>query len=112
LLDGRGVRRIGGVGSLLGLVALVVAVVVGLRLMRQRAVEHAQPGRSPDRPIAISDYGEMDIALRLQTCPCGGHYALRGEGPGAGTGLRVARVECRQCEREASIYFDVSRVLH
>lgn len=99
-------------GSLLGIAALVAAIAVGLRLWRRRAAERAQPGRSPDRPIPIRDYGEMDIAIRLQTCPCGGHYALRGEGPGAAPQLRIAHLECRRCEREAAVYFDVSQVLH
>ena len=99
-------------GSLLGVAALIVAVIVGLRLLRRRAVERVQPGRSPDRAIAIRDYGEMDIAIGLQTCGCGGGYSLRGEGPTAGAQLRVAHLECRRCEREVSVYFDVTQVLH
>ena len=99
-------------GSLLGVAALVAAVAVGLRLWRRRAHERAQPGRDPERPIVIRDYGEMDIALAQQVCPCGGRYALRGEGPCATAGLRVAHRECRRCEREAWVHFDVSQVLH
>ena len=99
-------------GALLGLAAVIAVIAVGLRLLRRRAAERAQPGRSPDAPIAIRDYGEMDFAVALQTCPCGGRYALRGEGPGAGTQLRIARLECRRCEREVAVYFDVSQVLH
>lgn len=98
-------------GSLLGLAALLAALVVGLRLLRRRAIERAQPGRSAERAIPIRDYGEMDIAVRLQRCPCGGGYALRGEGPDA-AGVRVAHLECRRCEREAWVYFDVSQVRH
>jgi hypothetical protein len=99
-------------GSLLGVAALIAVIAVGMRLLRRRAVERAQPGRSPDQPIVIRDYGEMDIAVRLQACPCGGHYLLRGEGPGAAPQLRAAHLECRRCEREAWVYFDVSQVLH
>lgn len=99
-------------GSLLGLAALVAAIAVGLRLLRRRAAEAAQPGRDPERPIAIRDYGEIDLAIGLQTCPCGGHYGLRGEGPGSRSHLRVAHLECQRCEREAAVYFDVSQVLH
>ena len=112
LPGGGGGRRIGAMGSLLGLVALVAAIVVGLRLMRRRAVERAQPGRSAEGAIAIRDYGEIDIAVRLQRCPCGGGYELRGEGPDARPSIRVAHLECRRCEREAWVYFDVSGVLH
>lgn len=99
-------------GSLLGIVALIAAVVIGVRLLRRRATERAQPGRSPERAIAIRDYGEMDFAVSTQTCVCGGRFAIRGEGPGAGPQLRVAHLECRRCEREAVVYFDVSQVLH
>jgi hypothetical protein len=98
--------------SLLGVTALIVAVIIGVRLLRRRAGERAQPGRSPDRAIAIRDYGEIDVAIAGQTCPCGGDYSLRGEGPAAGAQLRVAHLECRRCEREVAVYFDVSQVLH
>ena len=90
----------------------VASVAVGLRLIRRRARVRAQPGRDPERPIAIRDYGEMDFAVAQQVCPCGGRYALRGEGPVAAARLRVAHLECRRCEREAWVYFDVSQVLH
>ena len=99
-------------GSLLGVAALIAVIAVGLRLLRRRAAERAQPGRDPAQPIAIRDYGEMDFAVALQKCPCGGRYSLRGEGPGASAQLRVAHLECRRCEREAEVYFDVSQVLH
>lgn len=95
--------------------ALLVAVAaVLLRLLRQRAVERARPGCSPAAPIEVTDYGEIDFVVALQTCRCGGHFVLRGEGPLAGDGrpLRVAHVECRRCEREQRLYFDLSRVLH
>ena len=96
--------------SLLGLAALVAAIAVGLRIMQQRAAEKAQPGRTPDTAIAVHDYGEIEIAVRLQTCACGGRFALRGEGPvGA---LRVAMLECRKCEREQRLFFDLSEVRH
>ena len=100
--------------SLLGLAALVAAIAVGLRIMQQRAAEKAQPGRTPDTAIAVHDYGEIEIAVRLQTCACGGRFALRGEGPVGGTErpLRVAMLECRKCEREQRLFFDLSEVRH
>jgi hypothetical protein len=99
-------------GALLGLVALAVAVVLALRAMQQRAAERAQPGRSPATAIAIQDYADIDVAVRLQVCRCGGRFALRGEGPAREARLRVAQLECRKCEREQRLYFDVGRVLH
>lgn len=99
-------------GSLLGLVALLAAIALAVRAWRRRAAERAQPGRRSDRPIAIEDYGEIDWAVRRQRCACGSSYALRGEGPARQPGLRIARLECRRCERETELYFDVSGVPH
>lgn len=99
--------------SLLGVAALVAAVVVGLRWLQRRAVDRARAGGSPQRAIPIADYSEIDVAVRLQTCACGGHFLVRGEGPeGAAGALRVAHLECRRCERERRVYFDVSAVRH
>lgn len=99
-------------GSLLGLVALAAAVAAGLRWAGRRARERGQPGRDPARPIAIHDYGEMDLAIAQQRCSCGGRYAVRGEGPGNPAQVRVAHLECRRCDREAWVYFDVGGVRH
>jgi hypothetical protein len=99
-------------GALLGLVALAAAIIVGLRALQQRAVERARPGRSPASAIAIEDYGDMDIAVRMQVCRCGGRFAVRGEGPTREAHLRMTQLECRRCEREQRLYFDVSTVRH
>jgi hypothetical protein len=96
-------------------VAVLVAVVAAVaRVVQQRAVEGARPGRSAANAIPIQDYGEIDIALRLNTCRCGGRFLLRGEAPlaDAERSLRVAIVECRRCEREQRFFFDLSQVRH
>lgn len=99
--------------SLLGVVALISAIVVGLRLLQQRAVDRARPGATPDTAIPITDYSDIDVAVNMQTCRCGGRFTLRGEGPASPPGsLRVAHLECRRCEREQRVYFDVSTVRH
>lgn len=100
--------------ALLGLAALIAAIAAGLRLMRRHAVESAQPGRTPTTAIPIHDYGEIEIAVRLRTCVCGGRFALRGEGPVSDSDrpLRVALLECRRCEREQRLFFDLSEVRH
>ena len=100
-------------GSLLGLAALITAVAVGLRILQQRAVERARPGASPATAIPVADYSDIDVAVRMQTCRCGGHFSVRGEGPAGMPGaLRVAHLECRKCEREQRVYFDMSTVRH
>jgi hypothetical protein len=100
-------------GSLLGLAALIAAIAVGLRVMQQRAAERARPGATPATAIAITDYRDIDVAVRMQTCRCGGRYVVRGEGPVSGPGsLRVTHLECRRCERGRRLYFDVASVRH
>jgi hypothetical protein len=100
-------------GSLLGLVALMAAIVVGIRLLQRRAVDRARPGATPDTAIPISDYSDIDVAVNMQTCRCGGRFALRGEGPASLPGrFRVAHLECRRCEREQRVYFDMSTIRH
>jgi hypothetical protein len=100
-------------GSLLGLVALIAALAVGLRFMQQRAAERARPGATPATAISIADYSDIDVAVRMQTCRCGGRFVVRGEGPASGPGsLRVTHLECRRCERERRLYFDVGTVRH
>ena len=98
----------------MALAVLAAIVVAGVRLLQRRAVERALPGGSPATAIAIQDYGDMDIAVRLQACPCGGHFALRGEGPlpGSDRPTRVAHLECQKCERERRLYFDLSCIRH
>jgi len=102
--------------SLLGVAALIAAIAVGLRALQQRAADRARPGATPTTAIPITDYSDIDVAVRMQTCRCGGRFVVRGEGPAAGDGpntsLRVAHLECRRCEREQRLYFDLSEVRH
>jgi hypothetical protein len=99
-------------GSLLGLAALIAAVALGLRILQQQAAERARPGGTPATAIPIADYSDIDVAIRMQTCRCGGRFTVRGEGPSHPDTLRVAHLECRKCEREQRLYFDVSTVRH
>jgi hypothetical protein len=98
----------------LAVAVLAAVIAVGVRLVQQRAVERARQGASPANAIPIRDYGEIDIALRLNTCSCGGRFLQRGETSlfEDGRSLRVAIVECRRCEREQRFFFDLSEVRH
>jgi hypothetical protein len=98
------------IGLALGLAALVAVVVVGWRRLRRRRMEVTRPGRSEATAIRVSDYGEIDLAVLAQRCACGGRFTVRGEGS-RGT-LRIVRLECRSCERERTVYFDVRAVRH
>jgi hypothetical protein len=94
----------------LGLAVLAAVVVLGWRALRARRREAMNPGRSPETAILATDYGDIDAAARQQRCSCGGSFTVRGEG--SRESLRIVRLECRRCERERVMYFDVSQVRH
>lgn len=98
----------------MGLAVLAAVITVGVRKLQERAAERALPGRSAATAIPIESYAEIDIAVRMQTCRCGGRYVLRGEGPmrDGERPLRIAHLECRRCERERPLYFDLSTIRH
>ncbi len=101
--------------ALLGLVALVAALLVFGRAIASKRRADQLPGARPASAIAVSDFGEIDAHVLARRCVCDGRYTSLGEGPVAGNDqLRLVRLECRDCEREALLYFDVSgtRVLH
>jgi len=97
--------------------AIAVILAVGAALIRHlqsRAVDRARPGRSPETAIPIENYADIDVAVRMQSCRCGGRFVVRGEGPSEHHGhpLRVTHLECRSCEREQRLYFDLSTLRH
>jgi hypothetical protein len=98
----------------LGLVAVLAVVVTTVRYVQKRAVERARPGASPQTAIPIENYADIDVAVRMQSCRCGGRFVVRGEGPSQHQGrpLRVTHLECRSCEREQRLYFDLSTLRH
>ena len=102
------------VGFLIGFAVLVAIAVTGVRVLQRRAAERAQPGGSPATAIPIENYAEIDVAVRMLSCRCGGRFVVRGEGPAAlaGRRLRIAHLECRRCQREHSLYFDLTDIRH
>ncbi len=98
------------IGIALGAAALLAVIIVGWRKARAWRQENARPGRSEATAIAITDYGEIDAVVFSQRCRCGGRFLVRGEG--SRETLRIVRLECRSCEREREVYFDVRAVRH
>lgn len=99
---------------LLALAIAIVLVVVAVTMLQQWRRERSRPGRSPASAIPIENYADIDVAVRLHSCPCGGRYAIRGEGPVTGTvrPLRTTHLECRRCNRERVLYFDLTDLKH
>lgn len=62
--------------------------------------------------LEVDSFDEVDEHIHARECPCGGRYSIRGEGTRV-IGVqryRVVRVECMRCERDASVYFDVTQL--
>ena len=100
-------------GALLGILAAIAAAVILVRSLQERRLAAAEPGGSAASAIPISQFGEIDTVVAGQRCSCRGRFALRGEGPvGTGGEIRRALIECRECGRERSLFFDLTGVEH
>jgi hypothetical protein len=78
---------------------------------RRRAAEIAErPGLSPEHPLRIRDFNEMDDAVDEMRCPCGGLLERIGEG--SRPGMRVVRCVCVVCEEDVDLFFDLSQLRH
>ncbi|MCW5893884.1 MAG: hypothetical protein KIT14_25535 [bacterium] len=105
------------IGFLLALALLAALVATGVRRGRRVARERAAaraPGASIERAVAVTSFDEMDLVLARRRCPCGGAYALQGEGTrdAEERRYRVARLECRTCESTTAVFFDVTALRH
>jgi hypothetical protein len=102
------------INLLLTLAIILVLAVLAVTMIRQWRAERARPGGSLASAIPIESYAEIDIAVRMQACSCGGRYVIRGEGPVAGATrpLRTTHLECRRCGRERVLYFDLTNLEH
>ncbi len=99
--------------AFLGILAAIAAVAILVRSTRERRAAAAKPGGSAASAIPVSQFGVMDAVVAEQRCSCRGRFALRGEGPvGTGGRIRRALVECRECGRERSLFFDLTGVEH
>jgi len=92
---------------------LAALVAVGLRAWR-RLGERARPGRSPRTALPVNQFGDIDMVVAAERCPCGSRFSLRGEGPlrGRDSSIRMARLECPRCARERVLYFDLREIVH
>ncbi|MBU6283218.1 hypothetical protein KGQ64_13325 [bacterium] len=103
----------------LALLAALVAALVASGLRRARTARIRReirdlPGSAPETALAVDDFGEMDAAIALRACPCGGRPTLAGEGSREvdGRRFRVARLVCPSCEEEQFVFFETTRLFH
>lgn len=87
----------------------------GLRLGADRErLFQLEAGGSPERPLGVSSASVVDVHAVGVPCPrCGGphelleHLAVNR----AGARLREARLKCRQCGSERSLFFKLQEEL-
>ncbi len=102
------------IGLLLGLAVLVAVLAVGVRRARRARAARRRPGATIHRPVAVSRFDEIDVALDGRTCWCDGRMLGVGETSrtvGARR-FRIVRLVCSECAREELMYFDVTAVFH
>ena len=102
------------IGVLFTLAIVAAVVTVGVRRLRVRRAERQRPGATLSGAVVVAGFDEIDAAIAARRCRCGGHYALTGEtsravGPRR---FRISRLLCKECGREALMYFDVTLVFH
>jgi hypothetical protein len=104
-------------GLLIAVALLAALAFTGWRALasRRSAAGHRralelQPGMSPDNPLKIASFTELDDAVDTLRCPCGGLLDRIGEG--SRPGLRVVRCACVVCEEDVDLFFDLSQLRH
>jgi hypothetical protein len=85
----------------------IIAAIVAVAARRRRAIE--RPSSTRAEPIRVAGFREMDAAVDLARCDCGGRWRRLGETPGPrGSALRGVRLACTACEDEGVMWFSVS----
>lgn len=98
--------------------ALIVALAFsGRRLYRRTRLRRALlalPGARPENAMVVHSFEEIDAETRRRHCPCGGRYDVRGESSRDTRDgrLRVIGLECRFCEKQIRLFFNVTEMFH
>jgi hypothetical protein len=102
-------------GLLFGIAILLALGAVGWRVLSRARARSAHeralaqtPGLSAENPLRIRDFDELDDAVELTRCPCGGLLDRIGEG--SRQGMRVVRCACMICEEDVDLFFDLSQL--
>jgi len=94
--------------AFLGLAAAVAALAIVGRGLQARRSAAMLAGGGPERAIPVAAFDQIDEIVEQQRCGCGGRFDPRGEGPvAADRHLRQVSIECRDCERERRLFFDL-----
>jgi hypothetical protein len=100
------------------LVALLAAMgVVSARWLaaawRRRGVareRQSTPGYTPDLPVQLASFKDLDAVVARARCVCGGRVVSMGET--SRHGLRVVRCRCVECDEAVDLFVELPRMLH
>lgn len=100
------------------LVALLAAMgVVGARWLaaawRRRGValeRRSTPGYTPDLPVTLASFKDLDAVVARARCACGGAVTVLGET--SRHGLRVVRCRCVECEEDVDLFVALPSLRH
>ncbi len=105
------------IGLFMALALVVALAFSGRRFYRRARLRRALlalPGARAENAVVVGSFEEIDAEIQRRRCPCGGRYDIRGESSRETDGrrLRVIGVECRFCEKQMWLFFDVTGLLH
>ena len=100
-------------------VAAITAAVISIghrrwRRVRLRRASRRRLGATPELPILVRSYTDIDRHLAGRWCHCGGYLERAGEGTREESDrrYRVALLRCQECEDRHQVFFDITEVLH
>jgi hypothetical protein len=101
-------------GLLIGIAVLAAVLAVGWRSLQRKRLERLRPGATPRNAIEVRRFDEIDTGIRGRRCGCGGTLGLSGESSSelGDRRLRLVRLQCPDCDRDHTVYFDVTEIFH
>ena len=105
------------IGFLMALALVVALAFSGRRFVRRTRLRRAMlalPGARVENAMPVGSFEEVDAEVRRRRCPCGGRYDVRGESSReeGGKRVRVMGLECKFCEKQVRLFFDVTGMFH
>jgi hypothetical protein len=104
--------------ALFFVIAITLAVgTVGYKSLtrrKRRRLWSTQTGCSPQKPVVVRRFDEMNHFVAMQRCPCGGRPSTVSEGSRSihKMTIRVIRAQCVECEEELDFFFNLTHLEH
>ena len=102
---------------LFSLLLIVTIATLCHRRWRERRAQREwtdKIGRSPENPLVINRFNQIDDFVLTNRCRCGGISQTISEGTRTfnNTALKVVKAECIRCEEELYFFFQIDTLVH